>query len=94
MNTKKVIVLLTLTIISSIALISTASKTKQYTLKESLDLAFVEARKYDPNIKLYMMSSLDKMDEKRYNLGTKGKRERWNFIFGIPNTSKQLLITL
>lgn len=95
MNIKKKI-FITSTLIMLIFIVSFTfnKKPHQYTLKESLSIAFTEARKIAPDAELYLMSSLDDLNAKPTNMGADGKRHKWNFDFNVPNTTEHILLTL
>lgn len=54
-------------------------------LKEAYEIAIKEAKKWNDNAKLYRMISVGNKEDSYENM-IDGKRLRWNFSFGVPNS--------
>lgn len=95
MKTKKKTIIVFALILLVLTYIFTKNEPIEYTLKESLTLAFTKAREYSPSIELYFMTSADETNtDTDSKVGIKGKRSKWNLVFAIPNTKKHILITV
>ncbi|NOU88582.1 hypothetical protein GC102_22915 [Paenibacillus sp. LMG 31460] len=88
----RVILGLSLTVIIILAINFIASRPNEITLKEAYLLGLNKAKGWDPNAALIIMTSVD--DKKEGSKGSNGKRRNWNLIFGVPETNKQLIITI
>lgn len=87
-----IFVLLLVTFIS-LALTNKSNKIRPTTLKESIDIAYSTARKWNPNAKIYYVSSVDDEEKDSYD-NSLGKRRVWNFQFQVPNTKLNYLINI
>ena len=65
-------------------------KNGELTLKESINLGLLSAKKWDENAMFYKLTSSD--ENRGGTRGDTGKRYDWNLFFSVPGTDKQLIV--
>ncbi|MBW9159494.1 hypothetical protein [Clostridium tagluense] len=63
-------------------------------LNKALETASITSKKWDSKAELMSLISIDNPDLSIKEDGHDGNRRYWNFIFIVPGTEKQLILTI
>ncbi len=70
------------------------NKVRAISLNKALKIASITAEKWDSKAQLLDLTSVDDTYLNRKEDGHDGNRRAWNFIFMVPGTAKQLILTI
>lgn len=73
----------------------TIGNKKSTTIREAYNIAYNEVHKKNPHVLLVSISSTDSiLSKEENNAGKNGRRNSWNLIFAVPNSSESWIVTI